>query len=84
MFDINTYTITAFAQRIGVNLTTLQRWNREGHVDSLRTPTNRRVETDEHWYQRVPLGHRPDRGTVVSWRVSRQAHKPDLEPQRQA
>ena len=79
---MNTYTITEFAQRIGVSVKTLQRWDRDGRLRPSRTPTNRRVYTDEHLYQALPGRRVADRGTVVYMRVSNQAQKPDLANQR--
>jgi putative resolvase len=81
---MNTYTISQFAQRVGVSVKTLQRWDREGRLRAARTPTNRRVYTDEHLYQILPRRRGIDRATVVYMRVSSQAQKPDLANQRQA
>ena len=83
MFDMNTYTIAAFAHRVGVSVKTLQRWDRAGRLHPSRTPTNRRVYTEEHVYQIVPQGRVPERGTIVYMRVSSQAQQPDLANQRQ-
>jgi len=47
-----------------------------------RTPTNRRVYTDEHLYQVLPRGQVAQRATVVYMRLSSQAQKPDLATQR--
>src|ERR1043165_3747153 len=80
---MNTYSITQFAQRVGVSVKTLQRWDREGRLKPTRTPTNRRVYTDEHLYQITPARRLADRATVVYMRVSSQAQKPDLLNQRQ-
>jgi putative resolvase len=79
---MNTYFITQFAQRVGVSVKTLQRWDREGRLTPTRTPTNRRVYTDEHLYQILPQRHAAERRTVVYMRVSSQAQKPDLLNQR--
>lgn len=79
---MNTYSITEFAQRIGVSVKTLQRWDREGRLSPLRTPTNRRVYTDEHLYQVLPSRQPLERKVVVYMRVSSQAQKPDLVNQR--
>jgi predicted site-specific integrase-resolvase len=79
---MNTYSITQFAQRIGVTVKTLQRWDREGRLRAARTPTNRRVYTDEHLYQVLPQRQSQERATVVYMRVSSQAQKPDLLNQR--
>ena len=61
---------------------TLQRWDREGLLVALRTPTHRRVYTDEHLYQILPQRQSQERATVVYMRVSSQAQKPDLANQR--
>ena len=81
------YTVRQFAERIGVSVKTLQRWDREGRLTPQRTPGNRRVYTDEHVQQVLHLRsgnvERP-RKTLVYLRVSSQAQKPDLENQRRA
>lgn len=82
MLNMNTYTVTEFVQRIGVSVKTLQRWDREGRLCPSRTPTNRRVYTDEHLYQVLPQGRVVERATVVYMRVSSQAQKPALANQR--
>ena len=79
---MDTYSITEFARRLGVTVKTLQRWDREGRLVALRTPTNRRFYTDEHLYQILPQRQSQERATVVYMRVSSQAHKPDLANQR--
>jgi predicted site-specific integrase-resolvase len=75
---MNTYSSAEFARRLGVHVKTLQRWDREGRLKPSRTPTNRRVYTDEHLYQVLPRQQAVDRATVVYLRVSSQAQKPDL------
>lgn len=80
--NMNTYSITEFARRVGVSVKTLQRWDREGRLVPSRTPTNRRVYTDEDLYRIVPHRHAAERATVVYMRVSSQAQKPDLVNQR--
>jgi excisionase family DNA binding protein len=80
---MDTYSITEFAKRLGVTVKTLQRWDREGRLVALRTPTNRRVYTDEHLYQVFPQRQSAARATIVYMRVSSQAQKPDLANQRQ-
>ena len=79
---MDTYSITEFARRLGVTVKTLQRWDREGLLVALRTPTHRRVYTDEHLYQILPQRQSQERATVVYMRVSSQAQKPDLANQR--
>jgi predicted site-specific integrase-resolvase len=82
------YNIQQFSERVGVSVKTLQRWDREGKLTPLRTPSNRRQYTDDHIRQ--ALGLRgiqtvpTPRKIVVYLRVSRQAQRPDLEHQRTA
>lgn len=79
---MNTYNIADFSRVVGVSVKTLQRWDREGILIPSRTPTNRRVYTDEHVAQATGLVRKTiDRKTIVYMRVSSQAQKPDLENQ---
>ena len=80
---MNTYNIAEFSKIIGVAVKTLQRWDREDRLKPNRTPTNRRIYTDEHVAQALGLrlGQTNDRQTIVYARVSSQAQKPDLENQ---
>jgi predicted site-specific integrase-resolvase len=82
---MNTYSVSQFARRIGVTVHTLQRWDREGRLKALRTPTNRRLYTDDHLAQVLHV-RRGDvqRRTVVYMRVSSNTQKPDLANQRTA
>jgi putative resolvase len=83
MYSMNTYSVSQFAKRIGVSVHTLQRWDREGRLKALRTPTNRRLYTDDHLARVMQMrqGNRA-RKTVVYLRVSSQGQKPDLVNQR--
>ena len=83
---MSTYTIRQFAERVGLSVKTLQRWDREGKLKPFRTPSNRRQYTDEHIRQALGLRgiqtNSEARKIVVYLRVSRQAHRPDLDNQR--
>jgi putative resolvase len=79
---MNTYTVAQFAQRLGVSVKTLQRWDREGRLKPSRTPSNRRVYTDAQLMQALQRQDALVRDTVVYMRVSSHAHKPDLRNQR--
>lgn len=84
---MSTYTVRQFADRIGVSVKTLQRWDREGRLSPLRTPGNRRMYTDDHLQQVFHLRSSNDqhpRKTIVYVRVSRQVQKSDLDGQRQS
>lgn len=78
---MNTYNVTEFAKLLGVAIITLQRWDREGRLKALRTPSNRRLYTDEHLRQARGLSPKAERLTIAYARVSSQAHKPDLDNQ---
>ena len=75
---MNTYDVTEFAKLLGVAVITLQRWDREGRLKALRTPSNRRLYTDEHLRQARGLSPKAQRLTIAYARVSSQAQKPDL------
>ena len=69
----------------GYAVKTLQRWDREKRLVPSRTPTNRRVYTDEHLRLLRGMPHKNEhRDTIVYMRVSSQAQKPDLKNQRLA
>ena len=78
---MNTYNVAEFARLLGVAVITLQRWDREGRLKALRTPSNRRLYTDEHLRQARGLSPKAQRLTIAYARVSSQAQKPDLENQ---
>jgi len=80
---MNMYSVSEFAQLIGVSVNTLQRWDRTGKLVALRTPSHRRVYTDEQLAQ-IRGQRRPTKRLVVVYcRVSSQAQKADLANQRQ-
>jgi putative resolvase len=78
---MNTYNVSEFAELIGVSVNTLQRWDREKRLEALRTPTNRRIYTDDHLSLILSQRSRQDRITVCYARVSSTSQKPDLENQ---
>lgn len=43
---VKVYTSRELADFLKVNITTVQRWDREGTLKSYRTPTNRRYYTE--------------------------------------
>ena len=82
---MNTYTVSQFAEMTGYAVKTLQRWDREKRLVPLRTPTNRRMYTDEHLRLLRGMPHKDEhRDTIVYMRVSSQAQRPDLKKQRLA
>jgi putative resolvase len=79
---MNTYNVTEFSKRIGVSVKTLQRWDRQGKLKPIRSPTNRRLYTDDHLAQVISRPTQHARLVIVYVRVSSQAQKPDLVNQR--
>jgi putative resolvase len=82
------YTLTArqAADRMGVTIKTIQRWEREGRlIPAGRTPTNRRVYTAQQIakFQGLRItGGQEARRLVAYCRVSSAAQKTDLKNQR--
>jgi putative resolvase len=62
--------IAQFAQRLGISVKTLQRSDREGRLKPSRTPSNRRVYTDEQLTHALQRQSALARDTVVYMRVS--------------
>ena len=75
---MNTYTVSQFAEMTGYAVKTLQRWDREKRLVPLRTPTNRRMYSDEHLRLLRGMPHKDEhRDTIVYMRVSSQAQRHD-------
>ncbi len=70
------YTPSEFAEKIGVTVHTLQRWDREGRLIAKRTHTNRRYYTDEDAHRVLGESPQTSKTTVVYCRVSSAAQKP--------
>ena len=77
----NTYTPKEFGILIGRTTKTLQKWDREGILHSLRTVTNRRYYTHDHYLQVVGKKAK-DRKCVTYCRVSSSGQKKDLISQK--
>ena len=78
---MNTYNVRQFANLIGVSVSTLQRWDRQGRLKPQRTPSNRRLYTDEHLARVGGAPRRSRRITAAYARVSSETQKPGLEKQ---
>jgi len=77
------YTAGKFAKLVGVTVKTLQRWDRTGALEALRTSTNRRYYTDTH-LATVLKTPKAEPRIICYCRVSSQAQRPDLKNQRKA
>lgn len=79
------YKVGEFAQKIGVSVSTLQRWDRTDVLKSKRTPTNQRYYTDEDLNRALNLEQETEskRKNVGYCRISTQEQKKNLENQKE-
>ena len=71
-----------FANRIGVSVKTLQRWDVSGKLIAHRTPTNRRFYTEDQYKKVMNIVENDDtRKNVIYARVSSAGQKDDLKNQ---
>ncbi len=69
-----------FAEKVGLSVSTLRRWDNEGRLKAKRTSTNQRYYDDQDLKQVLRLPE-VEKKIVVYCRVSTAAQKPDLESQ---
>jgi len=76
------FPIRKAAAALGVSVRTLQNWDRSGKLKAKRTPTGRRLYTQEQldvfFDDRRP---KPERVSIAYCRVSSQSQRPDLKNQ---
>ena len=79
------YKVGEFAEKVGVSISTLQRWDRTDVLKSRRTPTNQRYYTDEDLKRVLNLEEetKSQRKNVGYCRVSTQNQKHILENQKE-
>ena len=79
------YKVGEFAEKVGVSISTLQRWDRTDVLKSRRTPTNQRYYTDEDLNKVLNLETetKSKRKNVGYCRVSTQGQKQNLENQKE-
>ena len=79
------YKVGEFSEKVGVSISTLQRWDRTNVLKSRRTPTNQRYYTDEDLNKVLNLeaGVESKRKNVGYCRVSTQGQKHNLENQKE-
>lgn len=79
------YKVGEFAEKVGVSISTLQRWDRTNVLKSRRTPTNQRYYTDEDLNKVLNLEAetKSKRKNVGYCRVSTQGQKYNLEKQQE-
>lgn len=69
------------AQKLGVSISTLQRWDREGVLKAYRNPKNRRYYTEEQYLNYMGMSDDKKRKVVAYSRVSSRNQKDDLDNQ---
>lgn len=71
------------AERLGVTVLTLQRWDNNGILKAHRTPTNRRYYTEEQYLEYIgqPISNSNNRKNVAYARVSTYGQKDNLKNQ---
>lgn len=69
------------AQKLGVSISTLQRWDREGVLKAYRNPKNRRYYTEEQYLNYMGMGDDKKQKVVAYSRVSSRNQKDDLNNQ---
>lgn len=67
-----------FAERIGVSVITLQRWDNAGRLVAHRTPTNRRFYTEGQYNEYMGINPKNTRSNIIYARVSTANQKDDL------
>lgn len=79
------YKVGEFAEKVGVSISTLQRWDRTNVLKSRRTPTNQRYYTDEDLNKVLnsEAETKSKRKNVGYCRVSTQGQKHNLENQKE-
>ena len=79
------YKVGEFSEKVGISISTLQRWDRTNVLKSRRTPTNQRYYTDEDLNKVLNLEAetKSNRKNVGYCRVSTQSQKHNLENQQE-
>lgn len=79
----DTFSIGEAAKRLGKTVKTLQRWDRDGVLKAIKTPTGRRVYTLQMLRTSLGLADEQQTRTAIAYcRVSSQSQRPDLKNQR--
>ena len=80
---MTTYPTGKVAMLLGVSVRTLQQWDRDGKLKASRSPSGRRLYTDQQIRAyRTELPPRIERLCIAYVRMSSQAQRPDFKNQR--
>ena len=73
------YSVGEFAKKVGKSVKTLQKWDRDGKLVALRTPTNRRYYSHQQFLEYIGLAPKEETALVIAYcRVSSASQKEDL------
>lgn len=76
------YRIHEMAEKLGVSIKTLQRWDNTGKLPARRTPSNQRYYTEDQYLDYMGMSvEKPQRKVVAYARVSSRNQKDDLKNQ---
>ena len=76
------YRIHEMAEKLGVSIKTLQRWDNTGKLPARRTPSNQRYYTEDQYLDYMGISvEEPQRKVVAYARVSSRDQKDDLKNQ---
>lgn len=76
------YRIHEMAEKLGVSIKTLQRWDNAGKLPARRTPSNQRYYTEDQYLDYMGMSvEKPHRKVVAYARVSSKNQKDDLKHQ---
>lgn len=76
------YSVGEFAKKVGKSVKTLQKWDRDGKLVALRTPTNRRYYSHQQFLEYIGLAPKEETALVIAYcRVSNASQKEDLARQ---
>lgn len=75
------YKIGEMAEKLGVTVRTLQKWDKSGKFVAKRTPTNRRYYTEQQYLKYIGKDIKHNRKIVAYTRVSTRNQKDDLKNQ---
>lgn len=76
------YRIHEMAEKLGVSIKTLQRWDNAGKLPARRTPSNQRYYTEDQYLDYMGVSvEKPHRKVVAYARVSSKDQKDDLKHQ---
>ena len=76
------YRIHEMAEKLGVSIKTLQRWDNTGKLPARRTPSNQRYYTEDQYLDYMGMSvEKPYRKVVAYARVSSRNQKDDLKNQ---